>query len=264
MRRMGLAETIKKEYEFFKIYPDEYSKKVKSISYLLVQKGKNEFMSDQSPVYIFGNVESAPFILFGINPGYSDLNNPIEEKVARMSWESYVNLYRNFFTFFNEKGFRSPYYTSLGYLIGGLVSIFGGTPLSNRWELFQKYIANIELIPYHSRGISLPSNLKENQLVYLKNRFIENLDFLAQYSHKLLIFNGSPWYNLLIRNNLIRNVEKASITDSFNLYFFTFHNVPAVLFDKFFQRHFWGITNYHRKTIIPQTIAKKYPTINLG
>lgn len=32
-------------------------------------------------------------------------------------------------------------------------------------------------------------------------------------------------------------------------------------FDKFFQRHFWGITDDDRKNTIPNLIYKKYPDL---
>jgi hypothetical protein len=37
--------------------------------------------------------------MFGINPGYSPINNPKEEIEARKSWQHYQKLYLNFFYF---------------------------------------------------------------------------------------------------------------------------------------------------------------------
>ena len=139
-----------------------------------------------------------------------------------------------------------------------------GIPIENKWKLFEKYITNVELIPYHSRGISLPPILRENQYRYLHERYNESVKFISQYNPRLIIFNGSPWYNLLIKNKIITNIEKVNLTENFNLYFFKINNIPWVLFDKFFQRHFWGITNQDRRTTIPQLIAKKYPSISLS
>jgi hypothetical protein len=41
--------------------------------------------------------------MFGINPGYSHKNNPVEDKEARKSWQDYQNLYLNFFRYFSDK-----------------------------------------------------------------------------------------------------------------------------------------------------------------
>lgn len=261
---MNLLETIKTEYELCIDNPKGFADKVELISTMLGLRGKNKLISETCPVYIVGKYEITPFIFFGINPGHSDINSPKEDKVARSSWEGYQTHYQNFFSYFDEQGFESPYYTILRYFMDGLVSTFGGTPIENKWKLFEKYITNIELIPYHSRGISLPTVLRENQFRYLHERFSESVEFISQYDPRLFIFNGSPWHNLLIKNNIITKFEKFNLTENFNLYFFKINNIPSVLFDKFFQRHFWGITNQDRRTTIPQLIAKKYPSISLS
>jgi hypothetical protein len=50
----------------------------------------------------------------------------------------------------------------------------------------------------------------------------------------------------LVKDNLVQVDEKVPITQKFNMYFFKLHEIPCVLFDKFFQRHFWGISNNDR------------------
>ena len=116
----------------------------------------------------------------------------------------------------------------------------------------------MELVPYHSRGITLPPRLNSQQLNYLIERLEENIHFITKFKPKLFIFNGSPWYTLLIKNGLITDSDKVPITNKFNLYFFKIKDIPSVLFDKFFQRHFWGITNEHRNVTIPNLILKRY------
>jgi hypothetical protein len=56
-------------------------------------------------------------------------------------------------------------------------------------KLFDYYLTNLELIPYHSEGITLPSKLSSAQLDYLKFRFRANLDFITKFKPKLLLFN---------------------------------------------------------------------------
>jgi hypothetical protein len=258
---LNLLENIRQDYELCINNSEEYIKKVDSISTLLGLKGKYRLISDTCPVYLVGKYNVTPFIFFGINPGHSDTNSPIEDKDARTSWKRYEDLYQNFFSYFEKKGFESPYYTILWHFIDGLRFVIGDSPIVGKWKLFEKYITNVELIPYHSRGIAFPSKLSNLQLDYLVRRFEDNLNFIINCQPKLFIFNGSPWYLLLIKNKLISDFEKIPITNKFNVYFFKIKDMPSVLFDKFFQRHFWGITNEHRRTIIPNMIAEKFPSI---
>ena len=112
---------------------------------------------------------------------------------------------------------------------------------------------------FKTNGVCLiPSHLSEDQLNYLTTRFKNSMNFIVKHRPKLFIFNGSPWYVLLIKHRLIYYYEKVPVTSKFNLYFFKFQNIPCVLFDKFFQRHFWGITDYDRKATIPNLIKKRY------
>jgi hypothetical protein len=82
--------------------------------------------------------------MFGINPGYSRKNNPVEDMEARKSWDDYRNLNLKFFRFFSDHKFESPYYTALGHLLAGLT----GVENKSRWTIFDSYLTNLELIPY--------------------------------------------------------------------------------------------------------------------
>lgn len=75
---------------------------------------------------------------------------------------------------------------------------------------------------------------------------------------RLLIFNGRIWKTLLIDHNLINKYEKIPITERFNIYFFESYGIQFVLFDRFFQRQFWGITNDDRMFTIPKLIHNQY------
>jgi hypothetical protein len=47
----------------------------------------------------------------------------------------------------------------------------------------------MELIPYHSPGITFPSFLSKVQLKYLLPRFENGINFIVKYKPKLFIFN---------------------------------------------------------------------------
>jgi len=258
---LDLLNKIKEEYELCINRPQEYQKTVDSVSSLLGLKNKYKLISDHCPVYFVGNYSQSNLVFFGLNPGHSEVNSPIEDEEARISWDKYQQLYLNFFSYFEKMGFESPYYTSLWYLLKGLTHNPIEHKINDKWKFFNSHLTNMELIPYHSRGIVLPTRLNTYQLNYLTERLDENINFITHFKPKLFIFNGSTWYTLLISNGIITDFEKISITDKFNLLFFKINDVPSVMFDKFIQKHFWGITNEHRRSTIPNLILKRYPSI---
>ena len=221
---------------------------------------KNRFKTDHSAVYIVGRFQCAPIIMFWLNPGYSSKNSPIEENEARKSWEHYQSLYLNFFKYFSNNKFESPYCTALWYLLSGLTGT--NFPKKRKWELFDQFLCNLQLIPYHSEGIVLSDLLNEKQLDYLQNRFNSNIKFITQFKPKLLIFNGKIWKTLLVNHKLIEQHIEAPITEKFRMYFFELNGIPSVLFDRFFQRHFWGITNDDRMFTIPKLIHNKFENLS--
>jgi hypothetical protein len=256
----SLFKEIREDYELCIQIKSEYQMKVDSISDMFMLRGKNRLKSDNCPAYVLGNFELAPVVIFGINPGYSSKNNPTVEAEARKSWWHYQNYCLNFFQFFARNKFESPYYTALWYLLSGLTG--AEIPIQKKWELFDKYLTNVELIPYHSEGIVLPSNLTRDQLKFLKDRYELGIHFISQFNPKIIIFNGKIWDTILIHHKLIENPIKANLTKKFNLYFFELSGIPCVLFDKFFQSHFWGITNNDRMVSIPKLIHSKFKNLS--
>ena len=68
------------------------------------------------------------------------------------------------------------------------------------------------LISYHLNGIAFPTFLSESQLAYLLSRNQNSLDFIMKFTPKLFIFNGNPWYILLIKNKIIKDFDRVSLT----------------------------------------------------
>ena len=221
-----LMNEAHEEYELCIKQPQLYQQKVDSISDLFRLKGNDRLMGDNCLVYIVGKYVTAPVMMFGINPGYSKINNLKEDSEARISWQNYVSLYQNFFTYFEQNKFRSPYYTALYYLTSGLVGQKKYT-LVDKWKLFDTYISNLELIPYHLAGLTLPSNFNSLQLNYISQRLQNNIRFARKYKPRLFIFNGNAWYILLIKHGFIPNYEKVKVTEKFNIYFFEIEGIPS-------------------------------------
>jgi hypothetical protein len=168
---------MKAEYYLCVNRPEEYRKKVDAISdlfYLTTAKG-NRLKSNDCPVYIVGH--SNEYILVGLNPGYSAVNNPVEEIEAIKSWKHYLDFYQyKFFKFFDAKKFESPYYKSL-YL---LLSSLSNSQEVNLWQFFDLHTINLELIPYHSEGIVFPNLCNTEQGYYLQNRLKITLDYIKR------------------------------------------------------------------------------------
>jgi hypothetical protein len=232
---MNLLEEIKTDYELCINNPHEYQKKVDSISDLFSLKGRQRLKGDNCPAYIIGKYETSPFVMFGINPGYSRKNNPVEDMEARKSWDDYQNLNLNFFQFFSEHKFESPYYTALGHLLAGLT----GAQDKSKWDIFDSYLTNLELIPYHSEGLTLPSRLSSH-LDYLQTRLRRSIDFITKFRPRLFLFNGNPWYVLLVKNSLVNKYYKVQVSKLFNLYFFELEVSQVYYLTNFFKGIFGG------------------------
>lgn len=256
---MELLDEIKLDYFLFKDEPKKYQDKVDSVSELFSLKENDRLLDDISPAYLAGKYyEKEHFVIFGINPGYITENDRPAEKENKKSWDHYWNHHLNFYRFFGYHELVSNYYEKIWLLFCGLMNY---EKREIDWSFFDSSVTNLNLIPYHSRGISIPSTLSDMQLAYLKTRLQSNLKFITKYSPKMFIFNGNPWYTLLIKHKIIKKFKKIQITKKFNLYLFEFDDVPCVLFDKFFSSHFWQITDHHRKSIIPNCIRKEYPNV---
>jgi hypothetical protein len=104
-----LMNETREDYELCINRPQLYQHKIDSISDLFRLQGKDRLMGNNCPVYVVGKYDTAPIMMFGINPGYSKINNPKEDFEARISWRNYVTLYQNFFTYFERN--------NLGHLI---------------------------------------------------------------------------------------------------------------------------------------------------
>jgi hypothetical protein len=264
---MILLKELRTDYNLCIDNPREYHRKVDSISDLFFLKGEDRLKAEYCPVRIVGKYQITPFVMFGLNPGISKTQSPLEDQEARKSWSHYLNLYHNFYgPCFSHFWIRSPYYTALYHLITGLSNnYFNEDGNKQKPELLDTYLTNIELIPYHSNGLSLSSSrISTRQLDYLTANYKNSLDFIINHNPKLFLFNGNPWHTFLIKHNMIKKYDKVQISTKYNsnLFFFKIEGVPSVLFDKFFQLHYWGTTNYDRRVTIPKIIYEKYQRLD--
>lgn len=250
-KSVNYLEKMQQEHRLFFDNNQAYKNHVDSVSELFSLSGSDKLMNELLPVAFTGQYQrKGSIVLFGINPGYVQEFNDWEEKQHEKTWEDYCK-YRNVFYLDRKKNNHpSKYYVILYKLFS---KIFDDNSES-LWDFYQNNLINLNLIPYHSKGISLPSKFSEKQLAYLKESYFSQLDFIKPFQPRLFVFNGNPWHKFLIENHIVTDFEKIQITPKFNIYFFKIGSTPAILFDKFFTSHFFGLTDHHRTQIIPQLI----------
>ena len=257
----SVLEEAKKDFELFHNNYEKYKEKVDNLSKLFKLKNKAKLRSDYLPTYFVGNFEDTnyKYVLFGINPGFSEKQNPKEETWKKSSWKDYLNFARNFFILFKDNEMKSHYYKRLSKLFSGLDNI----EMADYTEIYsynQKHIINIELIPYHSTHFRISSNLTEEQKSYFKNRFESNINFSKKLNIKLMIFNGNPFYLLLIKNNLIQYNKKIKLNKYVNMYTFKVQDIPCILFDKFPTQAGFGLSE-DLKMKVPNLIRAEFKDI---
>lgn len=254
-----ILEEAKQDFDLFHNNHLQYKKKVDDLSVLFGLKNKTKLRSDYLATYLIGDFEddNYKYVLFGINPGFSEEQNPIEESWKKNSWTDYLNFVKNFFVLFKKYNMKSRYYKRLSKLFSG----FDNIELEGYDEIFDyyhKHLISIELIPYHSISFGISSELNKEQKLYFEKRLNASIDFLKKIKVKLVIFNGSPFYLLLIKNNLINYDKKIKINESVNMYIFKIKNVSCVLFDKFITQPAFGLTHDDLQYKIPDLIRAEF------
>jgi hypothetical protein len=66
------------EYDLCLNHSQSNQHKVDSLSDLFRLRGQDRLMGDNCSVYVVGKCDVTPIMMFGINPGYSKINNPRE------------------------------------------------------------------------------------------------------------------------------------------------------------------------------------------
>ena len=252
-------KNLKDDFELGISNNKKYKEKIDSISKLFNLTGKNTLMPLLPSGFTGRYNKMNQYVLFSLNPGYSDKFNVSEEIQKTTSWDKYLKFRTELYLFFKRLNHTSRYYKAFWLLFSGLLD--KNINNDSKWDFFDQRLVNFNLIPYHSKGITLPNHFSDKQFEYLMSLFDSEMNFIRKNNPKLLIFNGNAWYNLLIKQNIVKIKNSIDITPKFSLYFFNYMDIPCVLFDKFFSFHFWGINDTHRNKIIPNMIKKEYSDI---
>ena len=87
---MELLDEIKLEYELCINEPNEYKRKVNSISDLFLLKGNKRLIDTDCPVFVVGKYETAPIVKFGIN--LAILQRIIQQRIKKQEFHGNITL----------------------------------------------------------------------------------------------------------------------------------------------------------------------------
>jgi hypothetical protein len=150
--------------------------------------------SDWPPVFFAGKVGARPFVLLSLNPG-----KPTKTEIELYHKWGWKKTYLTFFDWFSFHRIGRPYYSRFAVFLSGLLGfrVFPNNRV-RRFSLLAQNLVNLDLIPYHSTGISLEFHSKKHQKFQLIKPYLRNLQELVQLCNpKVLFINGAVWQQLL-------------------------------------------------------------------
>ena len=252
-----LEREFRDDFDLFYKDNDAYRKKVNEISDLLSLTGDQKLKNDYLPTYIVGNYEdnNEKYVIVSLNPGFDKAKNDEEEKLKNGSFDSYRNFILHFFELLRdvkyveengeEKEWISTYYKELWPYFATLVGEKLTLDINTKYDLYQKYLINIDLVPYHSEGFSLKfrkKNKAENE--YIKNRICSILDFIKHHEKiKGIIFNGHK-YSDIINRFFIDTEMKTVKVNKHDINLFTIDGIKCIQHN--FQSNQRGFSNVDR------------------
>ena len=253
----SLYDDVREDFNLFHDDYIEYQKKVDNVSKLFNLKNKAKLRNDYCPTYFEGNFEdnNYKYVIVGINPGFSEKQNPKEEALKSKSWDEYLLFIKNFFKFFKNNKMKSFYYRRLSKLFSGLDVNYKKYP--GFWDYYHDHLINFDLIPYHSNQFGISNSLTDEQKEYLKERVKSTLNFIKELNEvRLILIHGKLSYLLFIENNLIplENKKPFKLNEKINFYRFNLDGIPCVLFDKFITQPAFGLKTCDLEEKIPRLL----------
>ena len=127
---------------------------------------------------------------------------PIERK--RIEWISQIDFATNYFTILKENDISKSFYTN----IEKIIQYYEQENESNisKYELQQKRIVNINVVPFNSKKIT---NLTINPVV--QGLFSRIKKFYFENKFDIVVINGKMLYDELLNLEFIRNDDNESI-----------------------------------------------------
>ncbi len=226
----------------------------------------NTNFMNTSPIYFTGNTCNKgkdKYVLISLNPGAKKPNYSIEDIIMNISYVLYgnynpidwLNFYIHFYELFFINGLTSNYYTRLINLFAGLhglpLSSFSGKGTRRQrtiYNFYDRYLINIDLIPYRSQSTSSLST-GSSAICYLNKRFDEVLDQVQCIRNKFnlikVILNGKVFVDLIYRRRInscscktckvfsINILRTPRTYKNFTIYDVNINGIDVVIVDKF-------------------------------
>ncbi|MDO8552647.1 MAG: hypothetical protein Q7S01_03930 [bacterium] len=252
---VDMVKKARADFDLFHTNLAAYKKQVDGISNLLGLKGVARLRGDYLPTYFVGDIGNGlhKYALFSLNPGFSEKQNPTEETWKNSSWKDYENFTKRFFTLYHRAGMKSRYYEKISMIFAALE----GLTFHNRediYNFFQEHLINIDLLPYHSSGIGLPSTLSSEQREYMRDNLMRGIALVKNQGVRLALFNGQALCQLLVGNKLVEAGVPVPVNEKISIYLFRLEGIPCVAFSKFITQPFFKLKDVDFRKTIPKLI----------
>lgn len=203
------------------------------------QDPKKRLCADWPPVFFAGRVGQRQFVLLSLNPGKP--TNIEIELYKKFGWKK---TYLTFFEWFSKHKIGSPYYSRFAVFLSGLLGLkVFPQDRARRFSLLSQNLVNLDLIPYHSTGISLNFQSNTEHKFNLIRPYLRNLKELVKLCNpKVLFINGAVWQYLLNEIGFIKK-SRARVNSRLTAHIGECFSIKTVWFDKFMSSQAARTTN---------------------
>lgn len=191
---------ILKEYEHWNRVNDEKERCCLNAGFLnevLRLKGDARLIKDRPPCFFVGRIGESKIMLLSLNPGFRGKRKEVEYSIFKeRGWE---RTYLDFFKWFVENNLSSPYYSRFAVFLSGYLGYDSyPTDKRQRFELLDKNLVNVDLIPYHSKSFTNRVLEMRSKAKTLLDDYIGNLRALMTIARPDVVFmNGAIFEELL-------------------------------------------------------------------
>ena len=197
-------------------------------------------ISEYPPCFFAGDLRKSRFCLLGLNPGHNRKRKDVECRVYReRGWEQ---TYLAFFDWFGAEQIPSPYYSRIAVLLSGLLREKEiPKERKRRFQLLSENLINLDLIPYHSSGISLRIETRE-QRELIKPYLVTLIELVELCKPQILIINGAA-FRPILKQTGFKERSTIKVNERLNAHIGQCLNSKTVWFDRFITGQSAAVTN---------------------
>ena len=199
---------VREEYEYWE--KENQCLNAGTLNTQLKLNSKTRFIEERPPCFFAGRIGLSKMLLISLNPGYKGKRKEVEFEVFNeRGWEE---TYLTFFDWFEKRGLSSQYYSRFAVFLSGYLGYESyPTKRQQRYELLEKNLINMDLIPYHSRSFT-NRVLKQGPLLEL---YVDNLKEMIELADPEIVFlNGSIYSRFLPLLNISLFDEESYLVNS--------------------------------------------------